>query len=337
MTARPPAAVFAGDPLDPHLRLRWRPDCDGNLDCNLSVVQLPEFSAGIWAAVLAMVCGLVSATLCRRAGVQLPIPVAGVLIVVSAAMAFLYTGHLLPGLATALILLLLCGVLAERSAASVVGRALLLAPGAAILATLPALSPLVPVWVLLLLGTVTALGGALVADADRYAREFGAGPVCLAVTVVGVYLTVPDSHLALVLLPLILAVALLAWPVVLLRLGAGGSGAVVGLLLFVVVVGGRGRLSAVIGGTACLGLLVAEPLARALRGGRSVLDRLPATPTSAVMIGLAQLGVVLLVSRVAGLRPDVTSSAVIAGGTLVAAVGVLAVLAPAQTSKGGRW
>jgi hypothetical protein len=322
-----PAGHLPLDSLDPHLRLRPRADCAGTLDCNLSAFRLPEFSAGLWAAGLAVAGGLVIAGVYRRSGTRAPAPV-GALLVLTAAMAYQYTGHLLPRLAAGLVLLLLGGLIADKAVPSLLGRALLLVPGAAVLATMPALEPLVPIWVLCLMGLATAVGGALAADADEHAARFGAGPVCMAVTVVGVYFTVPDTDLALVLLPLIPAVALLAWPVALTRLGTGGSAGVVGLLLFVVVVGGRGRLSAVVGGAACLSLLVAEPIARALRRGRSVLDRLPSTPAAGVVIGLAQLGVVSVESRVAGLRPDVVSAAVIAGGTLLAAVVTLMVLIP---------
>jgi hypothetical protein len=57
--------------------------------------------------------------------------------------------------------------------------------------------------------------------------------VLLAITLVGLFYTVPDTGDAVVLLGVALPVAALGWPWVVARLGAGGSFAIAGLLAWV--------------------------------------------------------------------------------------------------------
>src|SRR5690606_32918712 len=83
----------------------------------------------------------------------------------------------------------------------------------------------------------------------------GVGPVLVAVTVAGVYLTVPDTEMATVLLGAALPAAALGWPFAWGRLGGGGALATVAVVAWTVALDGRGRLGSVVGGVACLGLL----------------------------------------------------------------------------------
>lgn len=116
--------------------------------------------------------------------------------------------------------------------------------------------------------------GALVADHDRgrpRAGRFAAAPVLLAVTVFGVWVTVPETQHVVVLMGAVLPVAAVAF----LRptsLGIPGAFAAVAVIAWVVEVDGQARDGAVVGSLACLGLLALEPVLRRLPGGVSTGD-----------------------------------------------------------------
>ena len=140
-----------------------------------------------------------------------------------------------------------------------------------------------PGWVPPALVAVVVVGGALLADVDRRAQlapvpdtpgplglsATGLVPVLLAITVFGVWVTVPETEHVVVLAGVTLPVALLGWPRPLASLGPVGASLVTAVLAWTVAVDGAGRPGAVIGGFACLGVLAVEPATRwvlALRG-----------------------------------------------------------------------
>lgn len=314
--------------IDPHLRLRPRPRCHDRLSCDLQAFTLPEFTSSLRIALLVLFFAgatlLTRRALRARRGLRPGVVqgFAGALLAAAAAAAYRETGHLLPGLALAIALLFLGGVIADAIGTNVGVHAILALPGGLVLASQTALAPLVPVWVRVLVALAPAIGGALMADLDRRGADLGLGPVLLAVTFVGLYETVPDTDLALVLIATGLPLALLAWPVPLTSFGGGGSAVAVGLLCFVAAVGGRGRLSGVVGGVACLGLFISEPLARLLHPGtRTLLERVPRRAASTVGVALVHLALVYACSRIAGLQTTVAPAVVIATLVLVAGAG----------------
>jgi hypothetical protein len=302
--------------LDPHLRLRGRPECGSRLDCDLSAFSLPEFRIGLLSAVAVLGIGL-AVVLARRRHTSDPAPVLGLLMLAGAAASFWWLDRLLPWLALSVVALAVGGHVAERLGTRLTGCVLAAAPGAVLLASTPALNGLVPAWCRILMGAATALGAALSAEMDRVHSRSALAPVCLAVSILVVYETVPDTDLVLVLLPLALVLAALAWPVPAARLGTSGTYGVIGLLLFTVVVGGRGRLSAVVGGAACLGLLALEPAARRLAKGASVLDGVPRSAAWVAVVAAGQLGIVFVSTRVAGTRLTTLSALFVAGTSTV--------------------
>jgi hypothetical protein len=96
----------------------------------------------------------------------------------------------------------------------------------------------------------------------------------------------------------------------------------VALLMWAAAVDGVGRPAAIGGSACCLGLRVAEPLARVLT--RKAVDPSLPGPLAVLHFALLHLGAVYVGSRVAGLRHDPLAAAVIGGGALVAATMVLA-------------
>lgn len=320
--------------IDPHLRLRPRPPCFSRLSCDLQALHLPELHVGLVGGLAGLLAGVLVGLAWRQRpgapgpgapgpGELRPPGSAGLLATGAGLGAFWETGHVPAGLALALALLVVGGLVADANRWGLAARAALAAPGAASLAGLAALPD--PGWALVLVALVTVVGGCLVVDMDRHWAAHGAGPVLLALTVVGIYETVPDPDLVLALLGVVVPMAALGWPLRLASLGSG-SVAFVGLLAWATAVGGRGRLSSVVGGLACLGLLVVEPLARALGGrhprpGRPAYG-LPRSWSSSALLAGGQLAVVYVASRVAGLRRDVGSAVAIVAIELMVATGL---------------
>ena len=186
----------------------------------------------------------------------------------------------------------------------------------------------------LVAGAAAVAAGALLADFDRRRRDGLALPLW-AVSVAGVWATVPDVESAVVVLGAALPPALLGWPSPLARnglvsLGVAGSLAGAGLLVWVVATDGAGRPGSMVGGLACLGVLGVEPLARRL-GGRGPGS--PPLPAAALLA--AHLVLVAVASRVVGRRETVAQALPLAVAELVVALAVavaaLRRTAPART------
>jgi hypothetical protein len=198
-------------------------------------------------------------------------------------------------------------------------RMLAAVPGAVFLARSTDLHD--PSWAVAVMLVVTVVGGTLVADFDRSFATTGLPPVLLAVTVLGVYVTTPDTDHAVILLGVALPIAGLGWPRPIASLGAAGSSLVTGLVSWVVVTDGAARPGAIVGALACLGLLVLEPASRWTSRARAAVES--SLPVGSVPLLLAlHVGVVAVCSRVAGLRTPATQALVISAVTyaLVAAV-----------------
>jgi len=182
-------------------------------------------------------------------------------------------------------------------------------------------------WVPFFVLGATVVGGALASDCDEANADAGLVPVMLAITALGMWTTVPDTEQILVVVGVLTPMAFLGWPVVRAAHGAAIYG-VVGLLGWVAAVGGRGRPGSVVGGVACLGLLLVEPLVRRAWGRRGVL---PSGPRSLRALGifLVHAGAVLFAARVAGLRAGGPAAVLLAVVALaLGAAGCAVVLAP---------
>ena len=170
---------------------------------------------------------------------------------------------------------------------------------------------------------------------DRRSPHREAGALWLLVTAGGIYATVPSTQEARLVMAALLVVAVASVPLQRGRLGPTGALLVGGLLTWVIATGGFARPGSIVGAFAASGLLLADPVARALMG-RSALDRVPATVRGMLGLGAVQLSLSLFASRVAGLREGYSEAALIAGPVLVVTVLVLAFAgrsrAPAEAS-----
>lgn len=177
------------------------------------------------------------------------------------------------------------------------------------------------------LGTIV-VAAPLVANFDRRHGAKGFGPPLLAFAVLGVFFAVPDTEEAIVLLGVTLPFAVLGWPRSVASLGGAGAGAAVSVLVWVIAQGGHARPGTIVAATACLGILVAEPLGMLMAGRRkSILERFPPGAETGILVGSAQLLVVFLASRVAGAQSEVWKISLIAG-LLIAITARLAVSRP---------
>ena len=167
---------------------------------------------------------------------------------------------------------------------------------------------------------------ALVADADEALAACAAAPPLLAVSIFGMYVTIPETGQILPVLVVCVPIALVGAPIGLARLGTAGTGAIVVLLAAVVAEGGQVRAASIAGGLASAGVLALEPLAR-----RLVPDA-PPWPDDwrsrpVLLLVAVHVVLVFVTSRVAGIGDDleiaVATTAVAAAAALAALVVLL--------------
>lgn len=291
-----------------------------------------SFRSGLAIGGLALVLGVVVAGLWRTRQDR-PCPIAGLLVAGAGATAIVQTQRPVSGLVAGLVVLGGAGALVDGLPRLRPVLPLLALPGAWIVATGLEVTQ---GWVPLAIGVAVAGGGALVADFDLRWSARPLGPALVAVSLAGVFVTVPETKEALPVLGAALPLAVLGWPASLASLGAGGSLAVTGLLAWTVAEGGTFRDSAIVGGLACLGVLVAEPLGRLVAAHRH-RRRLPRPLGVLIAVLVAHIVVVLVAARVAGLAGDVTTAVVIAALDLAAgaaaSVGIRAAARPRAPSR----
>jgi hypothetical protein len=219
-----------------------------------------------------------------------------------------------------LVLVIACGHVAAGRAPTV--QLVAVVPGTVLFALAADLDR--PAWAVPAIVTATLVGGLLVASFDRVLGPRGVAPVLLAVTVLGIYLTTPDTEHSAVLLGAAVPVALLSLPWPLATLGVGGSFAAVALVAWDVAVDGMGRDGAVVGGLACLGMLVVEPVVRWAAQGRGIPPAPVPLRYAATVVAL-HVGVVAVCSRVGGLRSSAIEAFVVCALAYVVAAAVLVV------------
>jgi hypothetical protein len=186
-------------------------------------------------------------------------------------------------------------------------------PGAWLVATsgLPG-----PGWVPVMVFGVAAICGPVISWFDD-AAEVSPLPVLLfAISAAGVYVTVPDTEEALVMLGALAAPTLLAWPLRMARLGAVGGHVIVGIYVWVVAWGGRGREGSVVGAVAALGMVLAAPIGAWI----ARKDNVTTAAWPGIWLVVLQVLVVAVTTRVGGLQTDPIAAAIIAVPTLIAAL-----------------
>ena len=307
----------------------------GRVDPFRTLIDFPGFQDGFWLAALVGTGVLALGGIYRllRRGTSrrsvMPLGFTGpAWVLVSLAILGGWNGYqrtdtLPSGLLWGLAILMVGGEIADRTPNPKIIGFVCAAPGAYLVGTAQAFpGPDWSKWVVI--GTV-AVGAPLAADLDRRSARLGLGPILWLIAVAGVYWTVPDTERMRPLIGAALPLAFTSWPKRWSRMGAGGVGAAVGLLLWVASIEGRGRNGSIVGAGACLGLFVAEPIGRVLTKGRiATLSRSMKVGTYECCLLAAQLVVVGYASRVVGLAQS--------GGTAVA---LLIPAVPVSVAVGG--
>jgi hypothetical protein len=292
------------------------------------VVSQSEFHTGIkWGVICAVVglpIGWLSVSRFKR-----PAPIAGLLVALAFAGAAKHATGLPAHVTEGLVLLALGGLVAELIGLLwqplALGGIVLALPGASVLTSNTHVGE--ASWIRTLVVVTVVVGGTLLADFDRRYHARGWTVILYGVSVVGVYLTVPDTERVLVLLGACLPLIVLGWPFALASFGSAGAYPAVGALAWVAAFEGVGRRSAIIGGVACLGLFVVEPIARALKLEKSTMfDKIPTGALAVVPAAMIQVVLVIFASRVAGLRPTVREAGVLAAGDLIIGLVMLLLL-----------
>jgi hypothetical protein len=136
---------------------------------------------------------------------------------------------------------------------------------------------------------IIAIGLALLS----FARQAQVGSLVvplLAITMFGVWATVPDTEAARIPLGMLVPLGLVAWPWRLSSLGTTGAFAIAGIIVWIAVIGGAAREGSIIGAWASAGVLL---------GG--LIPRFE-TRLRAPAILTIHAGVVYLTARVAGFQ-----------------------------------
>lgn len=294
---------------------------------SVRVWEVTEFVAGLavgaGAAAVALAIGWIRT---RRPVEVAPLPIAGLVVAAGGLSIAAFSTSVPVG-----VMLGVTGVAVTTAVTSryrsfaVVAPAIALPFALLIAANVPSV---VPTWVRVVVVATASLAGVAVARFDQIWRNEAPGPLLLAGTLVGVYLCVPDTEEIAALMGVALPLAVLGWPLRVLRLGEAGAGAAVAALSWVVAVGGRGRPASVLGAIACLGLLVGAPVGQAIapRAGRRLAAWSRTTVLAAMVAG--QAAIALFASRVAGLRREGGVAAVLAVVALVAALVLGSALPP---------
>ena len=194
------------------------------------------FVVGVVTVALVVVCvGMLPSTRPLRRGLVGPAWVFASLVAVAGWFGLHRSGSVPWYVPVSLILLMLgmeVGVRWDKARRLWLARAMLLAPGAAILAFATEFGR--PWWLPWLVFLGTMICGPLVADFDVRVARLGLGPVLFAVTVFGAYVYLPENDMVRGLLGVALPFVLVGIPFRAARLGDGGSVAAVAFFFWIV-------------------------------------------------------------------------------------------------------
>jgi hypothetical protein len=236
--------------------------------------------AAFWVALVVGVVGVALVWLRLRRGRREP----GVAVAVAlACVVGLRVEHRLPAALVVALVLLLLGEWSTRDA-GLLPRVVAAVPGALVLGA--ALPDGWPFWIRASVVVVALVGGALADGADRVTPRLV--PALFAIGAVGIYFCVPDTEAPKVLLGALVAGAAIGLEP---RLtSTRGVAMVTALFAWIAGYGGVGRPGSVVGGLACLGVVLLLPVARwrATSAARTVI------------VLLTQCALVVYESRVAG-------------------------------------
>jgi hypothetical protein len=249
-----------------------------------------------------------------------PVALAGVAGSAAALVAMSFDRSIPVGLVVGIVgVAVVCGLPVLRNSAT--AMALLAAP----CAWLVAVDASPTAWIRLVVLATATIGAVAVSRGETAWADVGVTPLLFAGAAAGAYLAVPDTEEAAAMLGAVAPLALLGWPVRGVTLGRGGAASLVTLFAWVVAIGGRGRTPSIIGGLACLGVLVwlaAAPRVRTWLRWPRHNARIGGSPQVLGLIA-ADAAIVVVASRVAGVSADLGFAIVVAAATAILALVVV--------------
>lgn len=225
----------------------------------------------------------------------------GLLVCAGAGVALWVTGLFVAWSAIGLGLLAAGGLLGR----TVAGRLVAALPGAGI--AMMGIGYLPDNWVFWIGTIATVVGSELLFAFDREYESTGLAFSLMAAACLGLFLTVPETNAATVLLGVWASASFLGWPRPLARFGRPGSFAAIGLYVVVAATGSVGREAALVAGIACLGLLLIIPIRDWLFAPRTHHE----AGSGWYFLILVQLGLGVAISRTGGRTNSVVNAAAV--------------------------
>ncbi|HEY7468995.1 MAG TPA: hypothetical protein VIC07_05630 [Acidimicrobiia bacterium] len=163
-------------------------------------------------------------------------------------------------------------------------------------------------WLPLLTAAAILIGGTALATWSLRLPHGLLGPM-MAITAFGIWVTVPETEHARMLLGVSLPLAVATLRPALARLSVGGAFALAGAVVWIVAVDGQARPGSIIGGWACLGALALFPFVQP--NAASLIQDRPL-----IVIGI-HTAFVIVASRVIGLWESAVTATI---GVLIASI-----------------
>jgi len=281
------------------------------IETGVDVISDPMFVKGVVAGFIVLALGIVFWTV--RGGDEL-LGFGGLLVAAATILVLFQSGMFGLSQLAGVTFLAVAGLFHR----TVVVGGLLAIPGAFFLIRPEAADPQewLP-WVAML---AIVFAAPLVASFDDRYHETGLPIPLFGIAALGVFLTVPDTEGAMVLLGVAGIAGFLGWPRPFATLGGAGAYAAVGVYIFVAADGASGRPASIIASVAVFGLLLIVPIVMRLRrtSWAGQLDSI-----DALFPLIAQLLLVLLISRTAGSMQTVEAAAALTIALLIVAAAIM--------------
>lgn len=266
---------------------------------------------GLWvSAAVAVPLGVALVIAVRRG--HRPLPVAGAAAIAASLVALRGSEAIDAPVIAGVLLAGAGGLLGAGMRLPAPVRVLLVVPGA-VLAVL-GVEDAEP-WMVVAAVLAVATAGPAADTVDRRFRWTGLGVAMLCVSTAGVFVTVPETDVIIIVLGAMVPIGFLAAPMALASLGPGGASAMLALLATLALDGGWVRPGAIVGALLApglLALLVAVP-----SPPPAAVDR--SWPPIARILAMMQIGLVLVVTRIAGLMESAGAALAIAAVAMAVA------------------
>ena len=262
----------------------------------IALFQTTYFTTGLRLGIVALALGWAIRFITGR--YRPPLPIGGLLFAAATLGGLYWTAEPLGTAWLAFGAIVVGALLVRVFKAPAWAQLLAVAPGAVWLAFATPATELL--WVRVLMAVLIPVAGFLINDFETRHDRLGLGLIFFTLAVLGSFAAVPDTEQVLVLTAASLAITLLAWPKVAVSLGMEGSYVAVAALLWVTAAGGGGRPPSIAGASACLGLLLLEPIIVLVRPAAAQLaDRVRRNWLGAVLASIPQFILVIISSRIA--------------------------------------